>query len=76
MWVLADEDELPERFTDPRLGDFRYVCSNGFEGTVTIGSAMQHKPARWPQCFPDGADGDACCTTVLVRIQTSPEAGR
>lgn len=70
MWILADEEELPERFTDPRLDEFRYVCSNGCETTVTIGGALIHKPSRWPQCFPDGADGGASCTTVLVRRTT------
>lgn len=66
LWVLADDDELPERFTDPRCDDFRCVCSNGFEGDMTIGSAFLHKRARWPQCFPE-IDGDAICTNVLVR---------
>lgn len=71
IWVLANEDELPERFTDPRLDDFLYVCSGGWEGTVSIGSAFIHKPSRYPQCFPDGEDGNACCTTVLLRRATS-----
>jgi len=74
MWIMADEAELPARFTDPGLDEFRYVCSNGFEGDVSVGSAMQHKPHRWPQCFPDGVEGDACCTTVLVRRAGSPAA--
>jgi len=66
-WVQADEEELPDSFRDPKLVDFLYVCSGGWEGTVSIGSAFQHKPARYPHCFPHGADGDACCTTVLLR---------
>lgn len=71
-WVLASADDLPERFTDPRLDDFRTVCSNGFEGDISIESAFMHKPRKWPQCFPDGPDGDACCTTVIVRRVISP----
>lgn len=34
---------------------------------LCIGSAFMHKPPHFPQCFPDGADGDACCTRVLLR---------
>lgn len=67
MWVLASNDELPERFSDPRCEDFRCICSNGFEGSISIGSAFLHKPHRWPQCFPDGAAGDASCTSAIVR---------
>ncbi len=76
MWELAEWDDLPGRFTDPRCDDFHTVCSNGFEGDISIGSAMRHKPHRWPQCFPDGADGEACCTTVVIkRVHTRPEQG-
>jgi hypothetical protein len=65
-WILASEDDLPTRFTDPRCGDFRCVCSNGFEGGLNLGSAFLHKRSRWPQCFPS-PDGDAVCTNVVVR---------
>jgi len=63
----ATWDELPDRFTDPRCDDFHWVCSNGCVGGISIGSAFVHKPARWPQCFPDGEEGQACCTRVLLR---------
>lgn len=66
-WTLSSFDDLPERFADPRCDDFRVVCSNGWEGGISIGSAFDHKPPRWPQCFPQGADGDACCTRVVLR---------
>jgi hypothetical protein len=68
--VLASVDELPERFDDPRCGDFRTVCSNGFEGGISIASAFIHKPSRWPQCFPNGAEGDASCTNAIIRRVT------
>lgn len=69
-YELADWDELPERFTDPRCDEFITACSGGFVGDISIGAAMIHKPSRFPQCFPFGADGDAGCTTVLLhRIQ-------
>lgn len=67
QWIEASWDDVPSRFTDPRCADFRTVCSNGFVGDLSIGSAFMHKPARWPQCFPQGEDGDACCTTRLER---------
>lgn len=66
-WELSDYDELPDRFSDPRCKEYRTICSNGFEGDISLGSAFIHKPRRWPQCFQDGADGEACCTSVLVR---------
>jgi hypothetical protein len=66
-WELASVDDLPDRFTDPRCDDFRTICSNGFEGDISIGSAFVHKPRNWPQCFPNGEDGDCSCTAVIVR---------
>lgn len=67
MYDLASWDEVPERFTDPRCDDFLIVCSGGFEGGLSLGSAFIHKPAHFPKCFPTGADGDACCTRALLR---------
>lgn len=66
MWRLASDEEIPERFTDPVCAEFACVCSNGFEGDLTIGSAFLHKRTRWPQCFPV-PDGDAICTNVVLR---------
>lgn len=66
-WVQSTEDELPERFGDLELENFRTICSNGFEGPVTIASVFIHKPSRWPQCFPFGEDGDCSCTIEIVR---------
>lgn len=66
-WTLSSWDDLPERFNDPRCDEFRTFCSNGFVGDISLGSAFTHKPSFWPQCFPDGPDGDASCTTVLMR---------
>ena len=67
-WELSSYDDLPERFSDPKCKEFRTICSNGFDGDISIGSAFLHKPSRWPQCFPDGPNGDACCTSVVVRV--------
>jgi hypothetical protein len=66
-YVLTSWDDVPERFTDPRCDEFTTVCSNGFHGDLSVGSAFLHKPKRWPQCFPNGEGGDACCTTVVLR---------
>jgi hypothetical protein len=67
MWRLASDDELPSRFTDQQCAEFRCVCSNGFEGDLSLGSAFLHKPARYPQCFPAGDGEVARCTTVILR---------
>ncbi len=67
LWEQVGEDDLPARFTDPACKDFRSVCSNGWEGGIDIGSAFIHKPRDWPQCFPQGEDGDCSCTIVLLR---------
>ena len=66
-WVMASDDELPDRFSDPRCDDFLYVCSNGWEGGISSGSAFMHKPTLWPQCFTSGPGSDATCTIVLLK---------
>ena len=66
-WETCGEDDLPTRFIDPAINDFRIVCSNGFVGTLSIGSAFQHNPRNWPQCFPNGDDGDAICACSYQR---------
>lgn len=67
VWVQASDDELPDSFRDPRCADFRCICSNGFEGSLSLASAFRHKPSSWPQCFPDGPNGEASCTSEIVR---------
>ena len=67
MWVLASEEDLPERWGDPRADALLCICSNGWEGSYSLGSALHHKPTFFPQCFPDGADGDSSCTVLIVR---------
>jgi hypothetical protein len=69
-WVLSDESELPGRFGDPRCKDFRCVCSNGFEGGISLDSAFLHNPRYWPQCFPDGEGSDSVCTVTIIRKET------
>ncbi|MGY4295416.1 hypothetical protein ACVWXN_003511 [Bradyrhizobium sp. i1.4.4] len=73
MWAMAHEEDLPERWSDPRCDVLRCICSNGWEGDYSLGSAFDHKPARWPQCFPAGAEGDASCTIIVVRRVDAPE---
>ena len=68
-WVDVSEDELPARFGDA-CKMFRVVCSNGFTGPLSLESAFLHKPTRYPQCFPSGEDGSACCTTRIQRLKT------
>ncbi len=63
-WVDVGEDDLPTRWDACK--DFRVICSNGFVGRYGLDSALEHKPWRWPQCFPDGEHGGACCT---LRVQ-------
>lgn len=70
-WHLAAKRELPETFRDPRCEQFRCICSNGFEGDLSIGSAFVHKPRSYPQCFPGGEDSDAVCTSVFVRRRST-----
>ena len=54
------DSELPDGW-GPECDDFRVVCSNGFVGSLGLESVFLHKPSSWPQCFPDGADGDCVC---------------
>jgi len=75
MWILAAEEDLPERWSDPRIDALRCICSNGWEGSYSLGSALHHKPGFFPQCFPDGADGDSCCTVVVLRETEAAQAG-
>jgi len=66
-WEPCDPDDLPESFRDPACDDFRCVCSNGFVGDLSIGSALLHKPSSWPQCFPNGEDSDAICVSSFQK---------
>ncbi len=66
-WEPCDEDDLPVSFRDPAIDDFRIVCSNGFIGDLSIGSAFSHSPRRWPQCFPNGADSYSTCKSSYQR---------
>lgn len=68
-WEDVSDDDLPARWGDACKG-FRVICSNGFVGSLTLGSAFLHKPSTWPQCFPNGEDGRACCTTRVQRMKT------
>ena len=66
-WRRAEDAEIPMSFRDPLLKDFRSICSNGFVGALSLESVFRHKPSRWPQCFPNGAAGNASCTCLIVR---------
>lgn len=74
-WAPATDGEIPERF-GPACDPFLTICSNGFVGELSIGSAFIHKPARYPACFPNGADGDAICNSAVVRRVGKKAAGR
>jgi len=71
IWVQSSDDELPSSFSDPKCGEFAIVCSNGFEGEISICSGFIHNSSRWPQCF-NGGD-NATCTTEVIRM-SGPEA--
>lgn len=66
-WKRCASEDLPNSFSDPRIGDFRTCCSNGFVSDLSIGSAFMHSPDRWPQCFPNGPDSDAVCENFFQR---------
>jgi protein gp37 len=74
-WAPASDDEIPERF-GAACDAFRCMCSNGFFGEMALGSAFLHKPRAYPQCFPNGADGDASCTSAILRRLGKKRAGR
>lgn len=74
-WRQANEDEIPERF-GPACDSFRVMCSNGFVGDLSLESAFPHKPARYPDCFPMGADGDSSCNVVTMIRVGKKAAGR
>lgn len=71
----CNDDELPERFGD-ECKNFKTMCSNGFTGELSLESAFLHKPSRFPQCFPDGPDGDADCNFQYMRRVGKKRAGR
>lgn len=73
-WAPVSDDEIPVQFGD-LCSDFRTLCSNGFVGELSIGSALIHKPHNWPQCFPDGSDGDASCESAVMRRVGKKAAG-
>ncbi|WP_420411647.1 DUF5131 family protein [Roseibium sp.] len=75
-WAPATIEDLPARFTDPECERFRCISSCGFVGDLSIGSAFLHKPDRFPDCFPNGADGDAICKSAFVRRVGKKAAGR
>lgn len=75
-WVEVDGNELPDRFTDPECDQFRCISSCGFVGDLSIGSAFLHKPDRFPDCFPGGADSEAICNSIFVKRVGKKAAGR
>jgi protein gp37 len=78
-WTQVAEDEAPERFTDPRIEQFRCVSNCGFSGNLSIETAFLHKPRTHPDCFPvldHEGDGEAICNPVLMRRVGKTKAGR
>ena len=74
-WAPVTEEEIPDKF-GPVCDPFRTMCSNGFIGGLSLDSAFLHAPHRWPQCFPQGADGDATCTHAYLHYVGKKAAGR
>lgn len=74
-WAPAQDNEIPEKF-GPECEGFRCMCSNGYVGKLSIGSAFIHKPHRWPQCFPNGAEGESSCRSVFLQRIGKRAAGR
>lgn len=74
-WAPATDDEIPTQFGDA-CKPFRTLCSNGFVGELSLESGLLHKPARWPQCFPDGEEGESSCNPVFIRRVGKKAAGR
>lgn len=67
-WEQVDDDDVPDSFRDPRLVDFRTVCSEGFECDMTsLSGVFLHKPHRRPECYKNGPDADCTCTIVVLR---------
>ncbi len=75
-WAPCETDDIPERFGDPALDDFRCVSNCGFVGTMSISSAFAHKPRSYPDCFPNGEDGDAICNPTNMHRVGKKAAGR
>lgn len=75
VWEPVSNDDVPDKFGD-ECKPFRTMCSNGFVGDLSICSGFMHKPHRWPQCFPDGADGEAICTGQIVKRVGKKCSGR
>ena len=74
-WYPVNDDELPENFgKDCDL--FRSMCSNGFVGPLSLESIFLHRPRSWPQCFPNGKDGDANCISATLKRVGKKHAGR
>jgi hypothetical protein len=74
-WTEADWNDVPDSFSDPSIDDFRILCSNGFVGDLSIGSAFRHKPGQFPDCFPHGPDRDAVCKMTLQRRVAASDSG-
>lgn len=66
-WEDVTSDQMPKTWGD-ECKRYRIVCSNGFVGQYGLESALLHKPALWPQCYPNDAE-DSCCTVKAQRRQ-------
>ena len=75
VFAPITDDELPQNF-GPECDDFICMCSNGFVGDLSIGSAFLHNPKHYPNCFPNGQESDAVCNSVNMKCFGVKKTGR
>lgn len=76
-WAAINVDEVPESFSNPSIDLYRCMSSCGYVGDMTLGSALHHSPARFPDCYPDGEDkeSEAICNPTYIKRVGKKAAG-
>lgn len=75
-WIKCDFAELPSSFRDPIIRNSALGCDNGYVSDISLEAATLHKPSRWSQCFPHGADGESDSHPVAFRRAGKAASGR
>ena len=75
-WGPSSVDDVPSRFSDPALSQFRVISTCGFVCEVNFGAALLHRPQTHPKCFPNAEHSDAICEPCFVRRIGKKAAGR
>ncbi len=75
-WGPSSIDDVPSRFSDPALSQFRVISTCGFVCEVNFGAALLHRPQTHPKCFPNAEHSDAICEPCFVRRIGKKAAGR